>query len=495
MPPFVHDCIDPTPEVVESKMAEAVESANKRCRVGKMEIDRDDYRRFLAKEFAGGPEGVGMWLADRGRVQTYPVAIRATLLGLAWWTSPLGKRQVRIVGRRIEPYNNARSNRFGPPNTSWPALCHLDPDAVVARTFAGGKPEAVVLCACGALGTAAQLGWMSDTCGPCHDHGEEHGRPLPAAGGPYTLSTGGAAMYVAFSASGKTIVAAAFGSSSDYEGGTGSIRFWDRKTGKLRKEHSHEFFLGKADLPFVATGKRVLVDGYELSAVFDQETGKEIGVSSSADVSYPVAHRDGWTLAAFGPDEGGMVTREIDPDDEWAFCFHVPDGEDHPTALAFAPDGKSLASGRGEGRVDLHAWPGGESRSLSPAEEDGLGAEQVHALAFSPDGKSLAAGTRADLADSELEFATARPQSGHVLLYDLEKGKVAADFRSAEADIHSVAFSPDGKLLFAGDSNGAIRVFDAVKREEVVMLGGHLGPVNGLTFSPRRRDAGERQQR
>src|SRR5262245_52546414 len=121
MPPFNLDLSDPRPEAVENAMCDAVKTANGKARIGLMTEDRADYRRFLAAEFVA-PEGVALWLAEKGRVQEYPPTPRATLLGVVWRTTPLG-RQVRVVGRRIEPFQEGPSHRFGPPWRKWPPLC------------------------------------------------------------------------------------------------------------------------------------------------------------------------------------------------------------------------------------------------------------------------------------------------------------------------------------------------------------------------------------
>src|SRR5262245_58550460 len=166
VPAFDLDLIDPTPAAVEKAMADAVETANLRCRVGLMRVDRAAYRNFSAELSA--PEGVAIWVADKGRVETFPPTPRATLLGVAWRTTPAGRRMVRVAGRRIEPFNENPSNRFGPPWRSWPALCHLDPDHIVTRSLGGGPPEAIALCGCGAVGPPEKRGWMVGRCGPCH---------------------------------------------------------------------------------------------------------------------------------------------------------------------------------------------------------------------------------------------------------------------------------------------------------------------------------------
>ena len=47
-----------------------------------------------------------------------------------------------------------------------------------------------------------------------------------------------------------------------------------------------------------------------------------------------------------------------------------------------------------------------------------------------------------------------------------------------------IAFSPDGKLLAAGDEIGTVRIWDAVKRQELTTFMGHKDSVTTLAFSP-----------
>jgi WD40 repeat protein len=56
-------------------------------------------------------------------------------------------------------------------------------------------------------------------------------------------------------------------------------------------------------------------------------------------------------------------------------------------AVAFSPDGKTLASGGEEGQVIL--WDRGGGQELMSLDDHGGG---IYAVAFSPDGKVLAAG-------------------------------------------------------------------------------------------------------
>jgi WD40 repeat protein len=51
-------------------------------------------------------------------------------------------------------------------------------------------------------------------------------------------------------------------------------------------------------------------------------------------------------------------------------------------------------------------------------------------------------------------------------------------------EVRSVAFSPNGKLLAAGNRYHTVRVWDVASRKEVVTLGGHMSDVWSIAFSP-----------
>ncbi len=479
MPSFDRDLTDPAPEALARAMVEAVETANKRCRIGKMSPAPADYRRFIADEFAGKPEGVQLWLADVGPTATYPVGIRATLLGLAWWTNPLGRRLVRVAGRRIEPGNERPQNRFGPPGQQWPALCHLDPDHVVLRTLAGRKSELIAVCGCGAVGSPAELGWMGGSCGPCHDHREEHGKPLGDL--PVVLRAEGSVHHLAFSPSGRMVATAGL-QLHERHGPPGKVCFWERATGKLRKEYAHDFYMGGLGVPFAARGTLCVADGYESASVWDVETGKVINDDPiSARLSSLALAPDGRTLA--GVTSGPILSRDLQADTPWNERW--PDAEGYDGALAFSPDGKLLAAGTARGRVELIDWSTGKAKPL-PLHRDDLDEQRIEALAFSPDGSLLAAGSGPGLPGSEMEFELLfgpREETCAVHLYDVKKAALLTGFEVAGA-VCDVAFSPDGQLLLHAGADGMVHVVDVASRKERAVLAGHVGTVLSLAFSP-----------
>jgi hypothetical protein len=477
MPPFDLDLTNPRPDAVETAMAEAVQTANGQARVGLLKADRTDYRKFLAKEFTA-PEGVMMWLSDKGRVAAYPPTPRGTLLGVAWRTTALG-RTVRVVGRRIEPFQEGPSHRFGPPYRPWPPLCHLDPDHAVTRQFPGSEPEVIVVCACGVVGPPDSLAWEAEgVCGPCHDHALETGKPLEPGFGPPALRTEGQLRKVGWLPGGDKLAAWEW-LLGGYRSWESRLAVWDRHSGACQTDGPSEsrkavprtkfakgLMLAARGLHWIpAKGKTVLLPGAGLSLT---------------DVAF-----HGSTAAALRYD-GAVLSRDLTAEGDWQQCRPArrSDNNDLYHAIAFAPQGERVALGRRRGVVDVLDWPAGTGPTLDPE----LTGEQrdvsrVHALAFSPDGKYLATavGLSGFVEDpSEDWFGW----GGSLHLFDLARGKCVAQFPRERDDILAVAFSPDGKLLFSGATDCQIRVVEVASRQEIAVLCGHVGCVNHLAFSP-----------
>jgi WD40 repeat protein len=138
-------------------------------------------------------------------------------------------------------------------------------------------------------------------------------------------------------------------------------------------------------------------------------------------------------------------------------------GNENILAATFSPDGKTLAlstwNARDEGKVSLLDVASGKRTDVSGTPRD-----LVWALAFNPKGDRLAIGSPVRL--SVLHLGTGR-------------------FSFLEAsDIFSLAFSPDGKLLASGGSDGVIRLWDmeSSSNASVAALEAHRGPVGSLAF-------------
>ncbi len=92
----------------------------------------------------------------------------------------------------------------------------------------------------------------------------------------------------------------------------------------------------------------------------------------------------------------------------------------------------------------------------------------VCALAFSPDGKTLASGH---------DFHG-------LMLWDAVSEKEIAALKTRTGWVQSVAFSPDGKTLAAGYEDKTVRLWDVHTRKNIATLNGHAGAVRVVAFSP-----------
>lgn len=117
---------------------------------------------------------------------------------------------------------------------------------------------------------------------------------------------------------------------------------------------------------------------------------------------------------------------------------------DRVNALAFHPDGKTLAVGSGEPSRsgDLSLWNTAEGKLTARWDEVHL--DSVLALEFSPDGKHLASGG----ADKALRVV------------DTASGKVVKVFEGHTHHILGVSWRADGRLLASGGADAVVKVWD-----------------------------------
>jgi WD40 repeat protein len=121
--------------------------------------------------------------------------------------------------------------------------------------------------------------------------------------------------------------------------------------------------------------------------------------------------------------------------------------------VAYAPDGTKFVSGGGksylyplaEDDAELILWDAQRGREIRRFQ--GLKGS-VHSVRFSPDGRLIAAGSGFYQPVSE----------GHLTLWDAATGRLLFDKKFDNLNVLSVAFSPDGKSLAAGLGNYSSKV-------------------------------------
>ena len=136
-------------------------------------------------------------------------------------------------------------------------------------------------------------------------------------------------------------------------------------------------------------------------------------------------------------------------------------------AVAFSPDGKTLASGT-YGRVVI--WDAAAGRPVKVL-TNVLGA--VNDLRFSPDGKTLA-------------VAGGQPSArGDLRLYSVGDWKLLASLGGHTDTIASISFSPDGKRLASASFDKTVRIWDLEARKSVLTYTGHSDFVHAVAFGPK----------
>lgn len=171
-----------------------------------------------------------------------------------------------------------------------------------------------------------------------------------------------------------------------------------------------------------------------------------------------LVHGDGKKLAtAFG--DGSVIVYELDSGKE---MHRMPQKRQTELAHVFSVDAKFVA-GVQDGRVRVWDVQTGAEK-FEVAGHVG----KVEAIAFSPDGETLASAGR----------------GGSVFLTDRESGRRIRDLSSHEAGITSLAFNADGSQIVTGSLDRTARIYDVSNGNEILVIRGHEQAIVGVSFHP-----------
>lgn len=292
---------------------------------------------------------------------------------------------------------------------------------------------------------------------------------------------GGAIFRVAYLPGGKMLVST---------GKDRTVRVWDlgAKTGKeivdaKQLKYDPKALAVGADKIYIGTGTWVK-DTKEKKGGWEGEirildfAGKTVGSlkGHTEQIESLSLSKDGKIIASSSEDASAKLWDIAGGKEGVAFKGHTKP----ILAVALSPDGKKAATASDDGSVKL--WDIADGKDLATIKSEVVETKvdpktkkedkktvpgrAFTSLAFSPDGKTLVAGNL----DGEIRFI------------DAENNKEVA-VQKAHGGIWAIAFSPDGKKIATGGWDQLIKIWDPAGKE-LSTIKAHDRTVTTLAFSP-----------
>jgi WD40 repeat protein len=138
-------------------------------------------------------------------------------------------------------------------------------------------------------------------------------------------------------------------------------------------------------------------------------------------------------------------------------------GSDFPVSGRHFGRSGLLAFGREDGKIEVWDWQNPSRKALLEGHQ-----AQVLTLAFSPDGRTLVSGDEGGLAK----------------VWEVSTHRELAALTNHSGWVGSLSFSPDGKTLATASADQTVRLWSTESWEEITTLRGHEFEVWWVAYSP-----------
>jgi WD40 repeat protein len=325
-----------------------------------------------------------------------------------------------------------------PAQPTGPAV--IDPPPAAAAPQVPGQPAARLTIAVGVNKGVTSLAFTPDGQTLLAASGGVVRRWKPATGEEemplLPRETRGSTVFLALSADGKVLA------TGDTDR---TARIWDLTTKKVLAVCGGQ---GLSVPVAISPDGKTLVSGGEAVRLWDVAAGKSIATLAAQQVPVDAVAfaPDGKQVATGGTDKTVKVWDAATRGELFTLTGHT----DAVTALAFSPDGKTLASASADRTVRLWDLATQQERLVLRGHADPLSS-----VAFSPDGKVLVSGAGAG--------RSAPGHAGEVFLWDTLTGQQLARLAGHTDDVSAVAIAPDGKSVASAGRDNTVRLWDVAE--------------------------------
>lgn len=253
---------------------------------------------------------------------------------------------------------------------------------------------------------------------------------------------------IGFAADGKTLTG---------EIEQGGIKFWDVRTGEVKRVLAEQDDTGSMVSISTYGSNLAEVSSDETVRVWSTERGEHWSASEGAEVATIALSGDGEWLAVAYPHRIAIFDNKLRKR-----VRTIEDIQGKVTSLALSGDGQTLASVTEQGLLNLYDT---RTATLTQSISTGPG---ISVLRFGPGERLVAAGGK----------------DGRVDLWDTQSGSLVFEVKKHSAIVNALSFSPDGRLLASGSDDRTAIIWEIGNGKSRRTFKGHDVTVSSLAFSP-----------